>query len=101
MFTPGLAIFHIATIRFSHVGGVPWSRVRRKSRFLEHSIGRWQHAAAWALERRPSSPSTSPSQRRDNMDRASQVLAQGVPPSTTPSFYTLVSQINENGYQPF
>jgi hypothetical protein len=26
--------------------------VWRKSRFLEHSIGRQQHAGAWALERR-------------------------------------------------
>jgi len=54
--------------------------VWRKSRFLKHSIGGWQHAGAWALERRYSSPSTSPSRRRDNMDRAGQVLAQGVPP---------------------
>jgi hypothetical protein len=30
--------------------------------FLEHSIGRWRHAGAWA---------TSPSQRQDNMDRVS------------------------------
>jgi hypothetical protein len=81
MFTPGLAIFYLTTIlRLSHVSGVQWSRVWRKSRFLEHSIGRWQHAGAWAQERRHSSPSTSPSRRRDNMDRASQVLAQGVPP---------------------
>jgi hypothetical protein len=76
MFTPGLAIFYLATIlRLSHVCGVQWSRVWRKSRFLDHSIGRWQHAGAWALERRLSSP-TSPSRQQDNMDRASQVLAQ-------------------------
>jgi hypothetical protein len=47
---------YLATIlRLSHVCGVQWSRVWRKSRFLEHSIGRWQHAGAWALERRHTS----------------------------------------------
>ena len=41
MFTPGLAIFFLATIlRPNHVRGVQQSRVWRKSRFLEHSIGR-------------------------------------------------------------
>jgi hypothetical protein len=50
MFTPGLAIFYLATIlRPDHVCGVQWSRVWRKSRFLEHSIGRRQHAGAWEL----------------------------------------------------
>jgi hypothetical protein len=39
MFTPGLAIFFLATIlRPNHVRGVQWSRVWRKRRFLEHSI---------------------------------------------------------------
>jgi hypothetical protein len=38
MFTPGLAIFYLATIlRLDHVCGVQWSRVWRKSRFLERS----------------------------------------------------------------
>jgi hypothetical protein len=37
-------------------------RVWRKSRFLEHSIGRCV-AGAWAQEGALSSPSTSPSQR--------------------------------------
>jgi hypothetical protein len=95
MFTPGLAIFYLATIlRLSHVYGVQWSRVWPKSRFLEHSIGRWQHASAWALERRHSSPSTSPSRRRDNMDRASQVLAQGVPPGVPRSYRALADHSN-------
>jgi hypothetical protein len=31
-------------LRLSHVCGVHWSRVWRKSKFLEHSIGGWQHA---------------------------------------------------------
>jgi hypothetical protein len=45
MFTPGLAILYLATIlRSDHVCGVQWSRVWRKSRFLEYSIGRRQHA---------------------------------------------------------
>jgi hypothetical protein len=45
IFTPRLAIFYLAMIlRLNHVRGVQWSRVWRKSRFLEHSIGRWQHA---------------------------------------------------------
>jgi hypothetical protein len=49
MFTPGLAIFYLATIlRSDHVRGVQWSRVWRKSRFLEHSIGR-HHAGALEL----------------------------------------------------
>jgi hypothetical protein len=43
-------------------------------------------AGAWALERCLSSPSTSPSRRQDNMDRASQVLAQGVPPGVPKSY---------------
>jgi len=51
MFTPGLTIFYVATIH-------------RPS----HSIGRWQHAGAWALERRHSSP-TSPSRRRADFQR--------------------------------
>jgi hypothetical protein len=40
IFTPGLAIFYLATnLKPNHVRGVKWSRVWRKCRF-EHSIGR-------------------------------------------------------------
>ena len=89
----GLAIFYLATIlRLDHVWGVQSSRVWRKCRFLKHSISRRQHAGAWALERRLSSPPTirtSPSRRQDNMDRASQVLAQGVPPGVPKSYRAL------------
>jgi hypothetical protein len=46
-------------------------------------------AGAWALERCLSSPSTSPSRRQDNMDRASQVLAQGVPPGVPKPYRAL------------
>ena len=49
-------IYLVTILRRSYVCGVQWSRVWRKSRFLEHSISRWQHASAWALERRYSSP---------------------------------------------
>ena len=36
MFTPGFAIYFLATIlRPDHVRGVQWSHVQRKSRFLE------------------------------------------------------------------
>jgi hypothetical protein len=78
MFTPGLAIFYKATLRPDHVCGVQSSRVWRKSRFLEHSIGS-----------RLSSPSPSPSRRQGIMDRASQVLAQGVPPGMPKSYRAL------------
>jgi len=75
MFTPGLAIFYVATIlRFSHVCGV--------------------RTGFWALERRHSSPSTSPSRWRDNMDRASQALAQGVPPGVPRSYRVLADHGN-------
>jgi hypothetical protein len=37
-----------------------------------------RHTGTWALERYLSPPPTSPSRRQNNMDRASQVLAQGV-----------------------
>lgn len=61
MFTPGLAIFYLATIlRLSHVCSVQWSRVWRKSRFLVIAT--------------------------DNMHRASQLLAQGVPPGVPNSY---------------
>jgi hypothetical protein len=49
---------------------------------------------AWALERRLSSPSTSPSRRQDNMDRASQVLAQGVPLGVPKSYRALADHGN-------
>jgi hypothetical protein len=76
MFTPGLAIFYFATIlRSDHVCDVHWSHVWRKSMFLKHSIGRRQHAGAWELS------AVSRPLRQGNMDRASQVLAQGVPKS--------------------
>jgi hypothetical protein len=81
------ARYILATLfRLSHVCGVQWSRVWRKSKFLEHSIGGWQYVGAWALDRRHPSPSTSPSRRRGDMDRASQVLAQGVPPGVPRSY---------------
>jgi hypothetical protein len=90
MFTPGLAIFYLATIlRLRHVCSGYWSRVWRKSRFLEHSIGRWQRAGAWALERHRSSPSTSPWRQQDNIDRASRALAQDVPPGVPKSYRAL------------
>jgi hypothetical protein len=73
-------IYLAMILRPDHVCGLQWSRVCRKSRFIEHSIGRRQHAGALAPERRLSYPPASPSPRQDNMDRASQVLAQGVPP---------------------
>ena len=42
MFTPGFAVWFLATIlRHNHVRGVQWSRVWRKSRFLEYSISRY------------------------------------------------------------
>ena len=92
MFTPGLAIFYLATILGpDHVYSVQWSRVWRKSRFLEHSIGR---CSKLVPGRRHSSPSTSPSQRQDNMDRASQVLAQGVPPGVPKSYRALADHGN-------
>jgi hypothetical protein len=66
------------------------SRGWRKSTFLEHFY--WQVAARWLHGHRHSSPSPSPSRRRDNMDRASQVLAQGVPPGV-PIDHTVLLQI--------
>jgi hypothetical protein len=45
-----------------------------QSRQLTRTFYRWQHAGAWVLKHRLSSPPTSPSRRQDNMDRASQVL---------------------------
>jgi hypothetical protein len=65
-----------APFRLSEGCGVHWSRVWRKSKFLEILSA---YIGAWALDRCHPSPSTSPSRRRDNMERASQVLAQGVP----------------------
>jgi hypothetical protein len=53
----GLAIFYLATIlRPDHVCGVQWSRVWRKSRFLERSIGRRQHVGAWCDQQPPPVP---------------------------------------------
>ena len=69
--------------------GVQRSRVCRKSRFLEHSISRRRHASALGPERRLSHPPVSPSPRQDNIDRASQVLAQGVPPGVPRSYRAL------------
>lgn len=41
MFTPGLAIFYLATIlRSDHVCGVKWSRVWHKSRFYRQAVAR-------------------------------------------------------------
>ncbi len=82
MFTPGLAIFYLATIlRFSHV----W----RKGRFLEDSICRWQHAGAWVLERRHSSPSHITIATAGQHGQSRQVLAQGVPPGVPRSLPSL------------
>jgi hypothetical protein len=87
MFTPGIAIFYLATIlRPNHVRGV-------RAGFSNILSDRWQHAGARALERRHSSPSTL-SRRRDNMDRASQVLVQGVPPSVPRSYRALADHGN-------
>jgi hypothetical protein len=45
---------YLATIlRPDHVYGIQGSRVWHKSRFLEHSIGRRQHASAWELSASP------------------------------------------------
>jgi hypothetical protein len=73
-----------------------WSRARRtmvrvcvRAGFSNILSARRQHASAWALERRLSSPSTSPSRRQDNMDRGSQVLAQDVPPGVPKSYRAL------------
>ena len=52
------------------------------------------HASAWALERLSSPPTSSPSRRQDNMDRASQVLAQGVPPGVPKSYRALADYGN-------
>jgi hypothetical protein len=51
-------------------------------------------AGAWVLERCLPSPSISLSRRRDNMDRASQVLAQGVPPGVPRLYRALTDYSN-------
>jgi hypothetical protein len=90
MFTPGLAIFHLATIlRFSHVCGV-WSRVWRKDRFLEHSICRWQHAGAWVLERRHWSSIATAGQHGQSQSS----LSTRVSPSVPRSYRTLADHGN-------
>jgi hypothetical protein len=94
MFTPGPAIFYLATIlRPDHVCGVQWSRVWRKSRF-SNILPVGGSTLCLGAERRLSSPSLSPSRRQGNMDRASQVLAQGVPPGVPESYRALADYGN-------
>ena len=95
MFTPGLAIFYLATIlKPDHVCGVHGHACGVRAGFSDIlSAGGWCLGA----ERRLSSP--SPSRRQDNMDRASQVLAgwkrsvvEGLPKITRSCWYAIHSQ---------
>src|SRR5450432_4055487 len=63
--------------------------------FLEHSIrkGAWQHAGAYR-----SAPSQHHYHDRNNIDRASQVLAQGVPPSVPKSYRALADHHGNISY---
>ena len=78
MFTPGLAIFHLTTIlRPDHVSGVQQSRVWRRVGFSNILSG---GARLVPGPRRALSSLLPHRHHNGNMDRASQVLAQGVPP---------------------
>ena len=66
----------------------------RKCRFLEHSIGRRQHVGAWALECAVSRLFLHHYRDGRIIDRASQVLAQGVPPGVPESYRALADYGN-------
>jgi len=58
--------------------------------------GAWQHASACkSVQERPF---TTPLLRQDNMDKASQVLAQGVPPSVPKSYRALANYYSNISY---
>lgn len=58
--------------------------------------GAWQHAGACrSVQERPF---TTPSPRQDNMDRASQVLAQGVSPGVPKSYRALADHHGNISY---
>jgi hypothetical protein len=88
MFTPGLAIFYLATIlRFSHACGVRTGFSNILSAGGSTLVPGYWSAVTRLLP-------TSPSRRRDNIDRASQILAQGVPPGVPRSYRALADHSN-------
>jgi hypothetical protein len=98
MFTPRLAIFYLATIlRLSHVCGVECHACGVVACFS--NILYVGAAARWCLGPQERSSRLLPHYHRDdNMDRATKVVAQGVPPGVPRSYRALADHGHVPGF---
>ena len=95
MFTPRLAISCIPMIlRHDHMPAIQGHVRGVRVSFSNILSPGGSIAGAWALERRHSFPSISPSRRLDNIGRASQGVEQGVPAGVPRSYRALADHGN-------